>query len=235
MTPDSPADILTRDPPAAGTEAEASQRLGAIALVPAVLRDLGLDPLPVITQAGLAPGLFADPESMVPLGSLLLKQVVEDLRRSLPNLKRFVTLSPIPGFEKWLRKQPEYGRLGPQLEKGEWSKTASGSRAIERVMTSLCASYLLNAKRENEPLDPVARFHLRNGARLERINWLADLSERALKESYGMMVNYAYRPDEIESNHEAYSHKHQIAADSRIEFLARKSLKDRKDPLLAAG
>ena len=171
----------------------------------------------------------------VPLGSLLLKQVVDDLRQSLPGLRRFVTLSPIPGFARWLRTRPEYGQLAPQLEKGDWSNNAAASRAIERAMTTLCASYLLNAKREKEPLDPVARFHLRNGARLEKINWLADLSERALKESCGMMVTYAYRPGEIEANHEAYSQKHRIAADSRIEFLARKSLRTGKDSLLAAG
>ena len=95
-------------------------------------------------------------------------------------------------------------------------------------MASLCASYLLNAKRGKEPLDPVARFHLRNGARLERIHWLADQSARAQKDSYTLMVNYAYRPREIEANHEAYIRKHRIAAESRIEFLARKSLKLKK-------
>jgi malonyl-CoA decarboxylase len=80
----------------------------------------------------------------------------------------------------------------------------------------------------------VARFHLRNGARLEKINWLADLSDRALKDSCGMMVNYAYRPGDIEANHEAYTVKHKVAADSAIEFLARKTIRARQE-MLAAG
>jgi malonyl-CoA decarboxylase len=170
----------------------------------------------------------------VPLGSLLLKQVVDDLRLTLPGLRRFMTLSPIPGLGRWLREQPDFLRVSEHFKNGDWPKMGTASKELERVMSSLCAGYLLHAKRGKEPLDPVARFHLRNGARLERIHWLADLSARALKDSYGMMVNYVYRPREIEANHEAYTQKHQIAADSRIEFLARKSLSARK-PILING
>ncbi len=86
-------------------------------------------------------------------------------------------------------------------------------RARSRCCCALAAHYFLSAKGgDGEPVDPVARFHLGNGARLERINWLADTSEKGLREAYGLMVNYRYDLKEIEKNHEAYANEGTVAA-----------------------
>ncbi len=160
----------------------------------------------------------------VPFGSFLIKQVVEDLRRDLPGIRRFVTLSPVPGFRSWLKGQPEFERLKPFLDGHDWTSNTPESRSLEPVLTGLCAHYLLRVKKGDEPLDSVARFHLRNGARLDRINWRADLSERGVENSFGLMVNYAYRPREIEFNHERYVTRHKIAADTKIEAMAKHAM-----------
>jgi malonyl-CoA decarboxylase len=96
----------------------------------------------------------------------------------------------------------------------------------------LCAYYLQHAKHENEPVDAVARFHLGNGARMERLNWLADSSKTGLARSAGLMVNYAYRLKEVERNHEAYANQHVVVASPGLALLARESLLAR--PLSAA-
>jgi malonyl-CoA decarboxylase len=88
----------------------------------------------------------------------------------------------------------------------------------------LCAYYLLNAVRDGAPDDPVARFHLGNGARAERLNWLADTSERGMKRCAGMMINYVYHLDQIEENHELYSREHRVAATHELRRLARECL-----------
>jgi malonyl-CoA decarboxylase len=85
---------------------------------------------------------------------------------------------------------------------------------------ALAAYYLLHAKEVREAADPVARFHLGNGARLERLNWLADLSKRGIQQSAGMMVNYLYRLDEVEHNHEVYVREHRVAASRELRRLA---------------
>lgn len=140
------------------------------------------------TQRGLAGVSF---------GNFLIKQVVEDLRRELPGLARFVTLSPVPGFAAWLAKNPE----------------TDISRAAAR--------YFLHAKdASGKPLDPVARFHLGNGARLERINPDGDPSERGMKQSKGLMVNYLYDLDAIEANHEAFAESSTVTAAADIRRLA---------------
>jgi malonyl-CoA decarboxylase len=90
------------------------------------------------------------------------------------------------------------------------------------VLTRLCAYYLAEAKDGDRPLDPVARFHLGNGARLERVNWLADTSARGIKQSAGLMVNYLYRPDDIEDNHEAYAREGRIVMSDGVKRLLRK-------------
>ena len=117
----------------------------------------------------------------VPFGSLLIKQVVEDLKKSLPRIRTFATLSPIPGFRRWL--------AGAHSEPG---RRESWTLQMKRRLVPLCAQYLVNEKRGNEPLDSVARFHLKNGARLDRINWLADTSATGIKQSAGLMANYVY-------------------------------------------
>jgi malonyl-CoA decarboxylase len=170
----------------------------------------------------------------VPLGSSLIKQVVEDLRKNLPRLRTFATLSPIPGFRKWLaqeRTSPEStlkGIMGddvtakalamldePQPAESEWPPE------VKQRILALCASYLLNVKRDAEPLDAVARFHLRNGARVERINWLADPSPGGMLQSAGLMANYVYELNDLQRNNELYTRTGEISASGRMERLAR--------------
>jgi malonyl-CoA decarboxylase len=169
----------------------------------------------------------------VSFGNSLIKQVVEDLGRELPRLKSFATLSPIPGLRGWLSQlagsshealQGDLKALLAQLEAPRWFEDQARSTALERELVALCAHYLLEAKDGQEPLDPVARFHLMNGARLERINWLGDISPAGMRQSAGMMVNYVYRLGEVDANHEAYARSGTIAASRRLEQTARESL-----------
>ncbi|WP_404379180.1 malonyl-CoA decarboxylase [Caenispirillum salinarum] len=166
----------------------------------------------------------------ISLGDFLIKRVVDHLRRELPNITTFSTLSPVPGFRRWLERtmaagdpdlltDDEHGKvrgLRPKegakgsfkeiLETGSWRENADQEAVVKKPLTRLCARYLVEEKRGGDrPLDPVARFHLNNGARLERINWLADTSKRGMKQSHGIMVNYLYNLPDIEKNHEAYN------------------------------
>jgi malonyl-CoA decarboxylase len=145
----------------------------------------------------------------VPFGSLLIKQVVEDLKKSLPRIRTFATLSPIPGFRKWLA--------------GACSNLDSGKldMHMRRRLVPLCARYLVHEKRGKEPLDPVARFHLKNGARLDRINWLADTSATGIQQSVGLMANYVYDVADLERNHELYARSGQVVCSRRVQALAR--------------
>jgi malonyl-CoA decarboxylase len=156
----------------------------------------------------------------VPFGSFLIKQVAEDLGKRLTRLYRFATLSPVPGFGAWLRAQPCYAALAPSLAGREWVDDPQLRKELERTLVPLCAHYLLRAKKSGEPRDPVARFHLRNGAKLERINWLGDVSDSGVKSSFGLMVNYVYRLNRIEFNHERYTQTFEVAVESSLEDLA---------------
>jgi malonyl-CoA decarboxylase len=112
-------------------------------------------------------------------------------------------------------------RLVAELEQPDWWKhTASGLKA---ALVPLCAYYLLHAAHGNEPRDPVARFHLRNGARLERVNWLGNTSTSGLSRSAGMTVNYVYDLSEVERNHAAYSRDFEVIASNQFQRLARQS------------
>src|SRR5262245_14049407 len=155
----------------------------------------------------------------ISFGNQLIKQVAEDLKREFPHLRRFATLSPIPGFRAWLAKNAEPGVLA-KIEDPAWH-LGDVPEELEKQLTRLCAYYLLRAKHEAEPLDPVARFHLGNGASLERINWMADSSEQGMARSAGLMVNYEYWLAEVEKNHERYVHEHTISASPAIERLAK--------------
>jgi malonyl-CoA decarboxylase len=163
----------------------------------------------------------------VSFGNLLIKQVAEDLGREFPRLKTFATLSPIPGFRKWLAAmadgRPGLAKLLVPLDGPRWLEDRSAAAELQRQLVRLCAYYLLHAKHERDPLDPVARFHLGNGARLEKLNWLGDTSEIGMRRSAGMMVNYVYRLDDLERNHEAYARNRRIIASRRFEVLARES------------
>ncbi|MBR0869118.1 malonyl-CoA decarboxylase [Bradyrhizobium tropiciagri] len=162
----------------------------------------------------------------ISFGSFLIKQVVEELRRELPKLDNFVTLSPVPGFMQWV-KQADDVPLGEDdrqlleaLGKGDWPQDAELAAQLRAVLEPLAAYYFLKARTpKGRLIDSVARFHLGNGARLERINWLGDLSPKGLRESAGVMVNYLYRLDDIEKNHEAYANNGEVIASSAVKKL----------------
>ena len=158
----------------------------------------------------------------VPFGSFLIKQVVEDLGREFPRIRKFATVSPVPGFREWLAQNPELAPLQAKLAQPNWWENERLSEELRQEMVPLCARYLLQAKHRREPLDPVARFHLRNGARLERINWLGDISSVGMHRSAGIMVNYFYRLADLEKNHETYTRDYHIVAASEIESLAKR-------------
>ena len=164
----------------------------------------------------------------VSFGNLLIKQVAEELGREFPKLKTFATLSPIPGLRKWLaaiaKDEPQVAGLLTRLDSGRWFDDHAVARDMQRQLVRLCAWYLTRAKQGKEPLDPVSRFHLGNGARLERLNWLGDISAMGMRRSAGMMVNYVYRLDDVERNHEAYARERHIVAARRFEVLARDSI-----------
>lgn len=142
-------------------------------------------------------------------GSFLIKQVVEELRKELPQLRTFVTLSPLPKMRDWMESV---------------SRQADDAPEDEELLKEAAAHYLVHAKQEHgEPFDPVARFHLSNGARLDRINTEADLSKKGRAQSYGIMVNYLYDPGEIERNHEAYTIRREIVVAPQIRKLLQKS------------
>lgn len=155
----------------------------------------------------------------ISFGNLLIKQVAEDLKREFPQLRRFATLSPIPGFRRWLEKVADKELLS-RIADPAWH-LGEVPEALEKMLTRLCAHYLLHAKQGAEPLDAVARFHLGNGASLERLNWMGDSSEQGMARSAGLMVNYVYWLAEVERNHERYFREHTIVASPLIEKLAR--------------
>ena len=176
----------------------------------------------------------------ISFGNFLLKQVVEELAREVPSLKTFVTLSPVPHFARWLDRMlvknagkesadiitPEDRQALKILSDPRWVELArQPSPQIDHLKTSLqalAAHYFLAARSsDNRPGDPVARFHLGNGARLERINWLADTSEKGLREAHGLMVNFRYELGDIEKNHEAYAQDGAVAAARAVRGMLR--------------
>ena len=159
----------------------------------------------------------------VTFGNFLIKQVVEDLTREVPTLKTFVTLSPVPGFAAWLARErradspqgllPEDVEVLRALDDPNWSADKARAETVRRALIPAAAAYFLRAKNERgRPLDPVARFHLGNGARLDRINFLGDTSKKGLAQSHGLMVNYLYDLAAIERNHETYANLGTVVA-----------------------
>ena len=151
-------------------------------------------------------------------------------------LKTFVTLSPVPAFARWLARAMETDAEGllsaadvkvlQQLRNPAWREGRDRGAALNAVLMPLAAHYFLRAKSDDgQPVDPVARFHLGNGARLERLNWLGDISEKGLRESHGLMVNYLYDLDQIEANHEAYENEGMIATAKSVRSLLRPAAK----------
>ncbi|BBN08147.1 malonyl-CoA decarboxylase [Marchantia polymorpha subsp. ruderalis] len=212
------------------------------------------------TQTGLAG---------IDLGHFLIKRVVRLLRQEIPNIQTFVTLSPIPGFLKWLlpklKLQIRYAQVGaediiemsdppsttfkenlllPEEESNlveacgkdkesisgmqilhdlltssdhEWAKSAKLVEVLRAPLMRLCARYLIVEKKRGRALDQVTNFHVRNGASVERLNWMGDTSIKGLETSAGIMVNYIYRLENIDTNNQAYLNKGIIAASPAIE------------------
>lgn len=151
-------------------------------------------------QAGLAGISF---------GNSLIKQVVRDLSLDLPGLKKFVTLSPIPGLTRWLETN----------DCGEHTDSAT-------ILKQLAAHYLLDAKKpDGKPLDPVARFHLSNGALVHMVHAQADLSDKGLAQSGGAMVNYLYDLSRISQNVEVFAQKNEVVAANPVRALAKQGTK----------
>jgi len=168
----------------------------------------------------------------ISFGSFLLKQVIEDLRQELPRVTEFVTLSPVPGFAAWLageRAEETSRLLTPEdraalavLDREGWALDTAAVEAVRESLLALAAHYFLRARTASgRPVDPVARFHLGNGARLERLNFLGDLSEKAIRQGHGLMVNYRYKLDDIEKNHESFAAQGEIVSAPAVKRLLR--------------
>jgi malonyl-CoA decarboxylase len=156
----------------------------------------------------------------VSFGNFLIKQVVEEVRQLHPNIKIFVTLSPVPGFRKWLERATPGDLIEPALlEKVKQPVNTVVPAEVRDALMRLCAHYLLREKSGNLARDPVARFHLGNGARLHRLHWAADLAPKGKQQSAGIMVNYLYDLSKIEGNHEAYFDQGEIAVSKTISKL----------------
>lgn len=164
----------------------------------------------------------------ISFGNFLIKQVVEDLRRELPQIKTFSTLSPVPGFRRWLADALADGAtpggvdaaMLAQLDQPGWLDDGATDAHVEAPLRRACAAYLLHAKRRDQPRDPVARFHLGNGATLGAINWRGDVSDKGIAQSASIMVNYVYDLATIERNHERLVNTGEVVATSDIEKLA---------------
>ena len=156
----------------------------------------------------------------VSFGNFLIKQVVEEVRQQHPNIKTFVTLSPVPGFRKWLEGTNAGDLIEPALlERVKKPVNTVVPAEVRDALMRLCAHYLLNEKAGNLSRDPVARFHLGNGARLHRLHWAADLTPKGKQQSAGIMVNYLYDLSKIEINHEAYFDQGEIAVSKTVSKL----------------
>jgi malonyl-CoA decarboxylase len=173
--------------------------------------------------------------SGVSFGSFLIKQVVEEVCREMPKLATFVTLSPVTSFASWLKhecEQPSSAALAETdksalaaLDAPGWWRDADTAERLQDPLMRAAAWYFLRARTQRGlPVDAVARFHLGNGARLERINWLADTSDKAMAQAHGLMVNYRYELDDIEKNHEAYAEGRTVVAASAVQRLLRPPL-----------
>lgn len=181
--------------------------------------------------------------SGISFGNFLIKRVVANLKKEFPQLKRFATLSPIPGFMKWL-SEAELGdntflsqseraaikklaahlsveaRLMDLLAVLAWHQNTHICDVLKPILLRLCAEYLMNLQQgKQRARDGVAHFHLGNGATLQQINWMADVSPKGIRQSGGMMVNYLYDPDTIDHNSENYMQAGVIAASTDVQEL----------------
>ena len=163
----------------------------------------------------------------ISFGNFLIKHVVDTLSAELPEIEVFATLSPVPGFRRWLDEtlgDGESAFLSPAerglLSELAWTPEVLQGPAVKNLLLALSAHYLLDVKKNGHAADPVARFHLGNGASIERVLCGADLSPRGIRQSAGIMVNYLYRAADIVANHEAYVHEGRIAAAASVKRLS---------------
>jgi malonyl-CoA decarboxylase len=164
----------------------------------------------------------------ISFGNFLIKQVIEHLAVEAPHITTYVTLSPVPGFMRWLAGSPadlatldelQRQAIAALLADPPAAEAMAGSAPLQAALPVLCARYLVQAKSRNKPADPVARFHLGNGARLERINWMADSSDNGMAQSAGLMVNYLYNRHTLARNHEAYEQQHEVVYSQAVKKL----------------
>ena len=156
----------------------------------------------------------------ISFGNFLIKRVAQELKQEFPELKRFVTLSPVPGLMRWLRvREPELASTFLAGDDAFWNEEAVDS---EREFKAAALRYFLESDREDRlPNDPVARFHLGNGAILEQLNFAADLSEKGISQAGGLMVNYLYDLAVVEANHEAFHETKQVPMSAALRQLQR--------------
>ena len=181
----------------------------------------------------------------ISFGNFLIKQVAADLAQELPELKTFSTLSPIPGFRRWLdNPQTDVAAHLPRvlieriIKEAETPDVKAGlkrltmlgeqegyvrSNLLKDALLRLGARYLAGYGQKRGVSDPVARFHLGNGARIERVNWMADVSEKGIRESHGLMVNYLYDLSGVEKNHEAFANGRAVSMSDEVAALAGKA------------
>lgn len=157
-------------------------------------------------QAGLAGISF---------GNFLIKRVAQELKGQFPELKRFVTLSPVPGLMRWLRGvNPDLAATFSTADRGFWNAAAADQ---EKPFLAAALRYFTESDRDDGwPNDPVARFHLGNGAVLEQLNFGADRSEKGMAQSGGLMVNYLYDLKVVEANHEAFHESKTVPLSSAL-------------------
>jgi len=193
--------------------------------IDSILEDKGGD---VVDPSGYKTATFYSISNCQPglknisFGNFLIKQVVQELQAEFPSIKTFVTLSPIPGLERWLgtdsgdeaeeltNLKKELKSLSPVLE-----SIGENDELIKRTVLN----YLLSAKQGKYPVDPVARFHLGNGAKIHQVHTSADLSEKGISQSRGTMVNYLYDLRYIERNHEQYVMEGEIDYNDKLKSL----------------
>lgn len=153
----------------------------------------------------------------ISFGNFLIKNVVEVLNREMDGLKTFVTLSPVPGFRRWLKTADLEGLVPEGLvEKVRAPIGRAVETEVQEILVRLCAHYLINVKSGDLAKDPVARFHLGNGASLHRLHWGADTTPNGREQSGTIMVNYLYNLSKIEINHEEYFELGKINASKSV-------------------
>lgn len=179
----------------------------------------------------------------ISFGNFLIKRVVETLKAELPNIKTFSTLSPVPGFSRWLqsldsdvvadllgeeghaelaelaRMQECEANIVHLLDRPDWHLDQQVTAVVQPLLETMLFHYFHASRGDGQPVDPVERFHLGNGARVERVNWLGDVSEKGFAQAYGFMVNYLYPIKDIEKNHELYATKRKIVISSAVRSL----------------